>query len=267
MYATLVRTYVICRSAFSLVARKEWKQIIQITKAIWPTKMPVAKVSTVLLVLLAIFARTRATIPRFCKESSTCEEKDGERCGKNFKGFGFVAFDEEKTDTFLFYDVGGIKYGACIKPTSNDPTIEQPTTGQTKATANETTMTAQMTNKPIKPRKKPVETPKKGQSVINRLLALWTHVYAQTDCIHHVFSPDSPYEPPAEQYMGAFVVCGLALFVIFLIMVCGVTCGRKSDDDDKENAKAHQMAKKIHQMQQKQGCCYTNVDCLLEYYF
>ena len=144
--------------------------------------MPVAKVlskvSTVFVVLLAIFARTRANIPNFCKESSTCKENDGERCGKIFKGFGFVAFDEEKTDTFLFYDVGGIKYGACIKPTSNDPTTEKPTTEQTKATANETTMTAQMTNKPIKPRKKPVETPKKGQGVINRLLAQWTHVYA-----------------------------------------------------------------------------------------
>ena len=131
--------------------------------------MPVSKVSTVFVVLLATFARTRAvTLPRFCKVSSTCKEKDGERCGKNFKGIGFVAFDEEKTDKFLFYDIQGIKYGACTKAA----------TEQTTATANETTMAAQTTNKPIETRNKPVETPKKEQGVINRLLAPWTHVYA-----------------------------------------------------------------------------------------
>ena len=85
--------------------------------------------------------------------------------------------------------------------------------------------------------------------------------------MHHTFSPDSPYEPSVEQYTGALVVCGLALLVCMLITICGVTCGRKSDDDDKDAAKAHQIAKKIHKLQQKQGCCYTNVDCLLEYYF
>ena len=47
-----------------------------------------------------------------------------------------------------------------------------------------------------------------------------------TDCIHHVFSPDSPErDAEIEYYTTAFIACGIMLGVMILIAIFGVMCG------------------------------------------